>query len=331
MAKIKKISFADILNVKKLISIVCNDKVMTYRRLFWLSVPVTFLQNLVYSVHFRKLPESYVVYNNENFLKGIITVKSQFGNPFKWQIKRLFLDKNAYEEGKQLLEYIIAKFGARGVDTFYISIDDNQQDLIDLFIKGCGFRLCASEELWYVSNLNFLDNQFDFTDFKKFKNSDSALCSALYNENLITHYKYSLSKEKDEFKDKFLQGFNSYSDFKYLLENKQNKQIKAFIEIRTLDNKNYFLDVIIPPAFFDLYPSILSFSVKEIVKRNKKFKLYIKNRKYLQAGDLMTNYFKENKFELLQNNAILVKDFFKTIKNDSRSFNDVIIFSGFEV
>ena len=84
MAKIKKLSWADILNVKKLISFVCNDNIMSYRRLLFISVPVTHIQNFLYNVHCRKFPETYVVLDNSNNLKGVISVKAQKGNPYKW-------------------------------------------------------------------------------------------------------------------------------------------------------------------------------------------------------------------------------------------------------
>lgn len=331
MAKIKKISYSDILQIKKLISVVCSDNVMSYRRLFFLSVPITYIQNFIYDVRLRLLPETYVVSDNFKNLKGVITVKAQYGNPYKWQIKRLFFAKNAYEEGKQLIEYIIAKLGARAVDTFYVSVDDNQQELIDLFVKGCGFRFCSTESLWAVSNINFLSDNVQELQFKLFKNSDNQKAADLFNDSLITHYKYSLSKEKNEFNENLIQGFYSETNFKYILENPDSKNLKALIEIKTLDNKNYFLDTIIPPQYIDLLPQILSFAVKKISKRNKNFKLYIKNRKYLQAGEYIEDFFRNNRFELLQNNAILVRDFFKCIKEENNSFNKAIVFSGFEI
>lgn len=331
MAKIKKICYSDILDVKKLISVVCCDNVMSYRRLFFLSVPMTYLQNLFFSVHLRKLPETYVAFDNSNNLKGLITVKAQTGNPYKWQIKRLFLDKNSHIEGKQLVDYIIAKFGARGVDTFYISVDDNNTELIELFIKGCGFRTCSTEALWGVSNVNFLVSEFNEKQFRSFKNEDAAKVAELYNDNLNTLYKYSLSKEPGEFKDRFLQGFYNDVDFKYVLEDEGNKKIKAFIEIKTFDNTNYFVDSIVPVQYMEVYPQILSFALKKITKRNKNFKMYIKNRKYLQAGEAAENFFKENRFELLQNNAILVRDFFKSIKEENQNYSHAVVFSGYEV
>ena len=331
MAKIKKISYGDLLNIRKLISVLCSDNIMNYRRLFFLSVPATYIQNLFYSVHLRKHPETYVISDIQNNLKGLVSVKAQTGNPYKWQIKRLFLAPNCHEEGKQLIEYIIAKFGARGVDTFYAAVNDNQTELIDLFVKGCGFRFCSTESLWDVSNINFLISDFDETHFKAYKNSDNEKITDLYNENLITHYKYSLSKEKEEFNDRLFQGIYSDSDFKYILEDEATGAVKSFIEIKTCDNKNYFIDCIVPPQFFDLYPTILSFAVKKVIKRNKNFKLYIKNRKYLQSGEQLENFFRENRFELLQNNAILVRDFFKSVKEEANNFNSAVVFSGFEL
>ncbi len=331
MAKIKKISFSDIHNIKKLISVLCSNNIMSYRRLFFISVPTTLIQNLFYSVHLRRFTESYVISDINNNLKGLISVRAQAGNPYKWLIKRFFLAPNCYEEGKQLVEYIIAKFGARGVDTFCVSVIDNQSELIDLFIKGCGFRFCSAESLWNVSNINFLTENIDEKLFRPFKHSDNEKVADLFNENLITHYKYSLSKEKEEFNDKLYQGIGAYSYFKYVIDDERNGNLKTFIEIKTCDNHNYFIDAIVPPQHFDLYPMILSFAVKNITKRNKNFKIYIKNRKYLQGGELLENFFKENNFELLQNNTILVRDFFKTVKEETTSFNNAVVFSGIEV
>ena len=203
--------------------------------------------------------------------------------------------------------------------------------LIDLFIKGCGFRFCSTEALWAVSNINFIEDNIEENRFKQFKNTDAQKTADLFNDNLITHYKYSLSKEKDEFNDKIFQGINTDSDFKYIIEDENTGNLKAFIEIKTIDNTNYFVDAIVPPQFFDIYPSLLSFAVKKIIKRNKNFKLYIKNRKYLQGGELLEKFFKDNRFELLQNNAILVRDFFKTVREESKIFNNAIVFSGFEI
>ena len=329
MSKIKKISFADISNIKKLVSVVCSDNILDYRRLFWISVPTTYLQNLFYSVHLRKKEETYVVSDNNDNLKGLITVQAQKGNPFKWQIKRLFLAPNSHEQGKQLIEYIIAKFGARGVDTFYVCVDDNSNELIDLFIKGCGFRFCSTEALWKVTNVNFLVTDIDEKNFHSFDNSDTKKIAELHNENLITHYKYSLSKEKEEYSDRFFKGFNSAFEFKYTYS--IDDKIVSYIKIKTMDNVNYFLDILLSSHDIDLYPRILSFAVKKIITRNKNFQLFIKNKKYYQTGEQIEEFFKENKFELLQNNAVLVRDFFKTVREKSDSFSEAIVFSGFEV
>lgn len=331
MAKIKKLSWADIPNVKKLISFVCNDDIMSYRRLLFISVPVTHIQNFLYNVHCRKFPETYVVLDNSNNLKGVISVKAQIGNPYKWQLKRLFLDKSSHEEGKQLIEYIIAKFGARGVDTFYVSVDDNKLEIIDLFVKGCGFRYCSTEALWSVSNINFIQDNISFRNFKHFKNNDAQKVCELFNENLITHYKYSLTKEKEEFFESVLNSVNHDLKFKYVYCDEKTKEIKSFIEIETTDNYNYFIDILIPVQYFELYSLILSFGIKTIIKRNKNFKLYIRNRKYLQSGELIENFFKDNHFELLENRAILVRDFFKTVKENNNAFNEPIVFSSFEI
>ena len=64
MAKIKKIAFKDLINIKKLMSVVCSDNILSYRRLFFISVPITFIQTFFNSVHLRRFTETYVVSDN---------------------------------------------------------------------------------------------------------------------------------------------------------------------------------------------------------------------------------------------------------------------------
>ena len=324
MSKIKKISFSDISEIKKLISVVCSDNILDYRRLFLISVPTTIIQNFFYSVHLRKFEENYVVTDNNDVLKGLITIQAKKGNPYSWIIKRLLLAPNCHEQGKQLIEYIVAKFGARGVDTFSVSVDDNAHELIDLFIKGCGFRFCSTDSIWQNTNLNFLVEDFEEKNFKTFISADAQKVAELHNDNLITHYKYSLLREKDEFYEATSSCFDSDTEFKYVYETEKNKII-GYLKIKKPDDKNYSLDIILPPQYFELYPKMLSFAVKKIVKRNKNFKLHIKNKKYHQTGEMVENFLKENNFELIQTNAMLVRDFFKTVKEESKSFNEAVV------
>ena len=108
-----------------------------------------------------------------------------------------------------------------------------------------------------------------------FKNSDASKVADLFNENLVTHYRPSLQKEKEEFFDKLFQGFNADSDFKYIIEDEQGKSIKAFLEIKTADNENYFVDIIVSNGNFEIYSEILSYAVKKVIKRNKKLILML--------------------------------------------------------
>ena len=210
--------------------------------------------------------------------------------------------------------------------TTFISKPESVVDTSGSNSSGVSFIIAFS-----VSNINFLTENIDETQFKHFKNSDAQRCIDFYNENINSLYKYSLSREKEELYDKFAQGLHSDTSFKYIVEDNDSKNIKAVIKILTFDNKNYIFDYVISQGYVDMFPMILSFAVKKITKRNKNFKLYIKNRKYLQAGEQLDDFFKNNRFELLQNNAILVRDFFKNIKQESSLMNSAIVFSGFEV
>ena len=180
----------------------------------------------------------------------------------------------------------------------------------------------------FTYRITYLDHIDNKKKRKTFYGQSEKICKNKADEFLKIKAR-NLSKEKEEYSDRFFKGFNSAFEFKYTYS--IDDKIVSYIKIKTMDNVNYFLDILLSSHDIDLYPRILSFAVKKIITRNKNFQLFIKNKKYYQTGEQIEEFFKENKFELLQNNAVLVRDFFKTVREKSDSFSEAVVFSGFEV
>ena len=81
---------------------------------------------------YRVLPESYILLENGE-IQGLITVVPTYGNPYKINITRLIFKQNFYEAGKQLIDFVIARFGALGAVSFNVMIDESHEELVDLF------------------------------------------------------------------------------------------------------------------------------------------------------------------------------------------------------
>ncbi len=324
MAKIKKLSIFDIVEVKKMISLLSESETLGFSK-YILTLPFKMIQDFL-PLKLRKFSEYFVSIENHS-INGMISVKAERGNSYKWNIKQLFLDKNSYLAGRQLVDYIVSKFGALGANTFCVVVDDGHDELIDLFSKGCGFRLCSHESIWKMNETVFSEPTSSENIYRPFKNSDARKVCELYNEGIYPHFRYSLTRAKAEFYDRIFQGLSSTTYFKYVVEDVNTHKTKAYIEIQTNDNSSYILDIILSNAYEDCYSDIVGFAVNQILRRRKNFDLFILNRKYMTNAKKTEDFLKEKNFSMIQNQMVLVRDFFKTIRQEEKIAKPAIAFT----
>jgi len=62
------------------------------------------------------------------------------------------------------------------------------------------------------------------------------------------------------------------------------------------------------------FDGILYYATREILKRKRRFKLHIKIKNYLQTGKIQTEYAQQKSFECKNTKLMLIKDFYKVIK-----------------
>ncbi|MBR1680424.1 hypothetical protein IJ707_01390 [bacterium] len=321
MTIIRKLRISDRNKVKNMISFLGNDEAEKFvKKLLSTSCDIF---HYWLPLRLKFLAESYVLVD-ENDLHGMITVIPTIGNPYKINITKLLFKKDYYDIGKHLVEFIISRFGAKGAQTFITSVDDSHDELLKLFIDGCGFRKCASEELWRVSNIDFRTSETNI--FRRFRNSDAQAAAMLFNDSLITHFKPSLLKTKDEYSDSFFAGISDGTEFKYVLEDFNLHTLAAFFSIKSFDNYNYVIDITVSNGFVPDYDLILGFARNEIQKRQKDFSMFIKSKKYVQNSENFDEYLKNKEFKCVQNQMILVKDFYKLIKQEVPT-HEVILFA----
>ncbi len=322
MIFIRKLRFLDKSNVKKMISFLGNDEAeMFVNKLLSTSCSVF---HYWLPLRFKFLSESYVLVDDTD-LHGMISVAPVRGNPYKINIVKLLFKKDYYDIGKQLVEFIIARYGAKGAQSFVVAIDDSHDELLKLFTDGCGFRKCASEELWRIDK-NEITTDIALNNFRQFKNSDAQAAAMLFNDSLITHFKPSLLKSKNEYKDPIFAGLTDDTEFKYILEDANLQTIIAYFSIKTYDNMNYIVDITVSNGFTPDYDLILGFAKSQIMKRQKEFTMFVKLKKYVQHSEILEEYMKNKNFKCVQNQVILFKDFYKLIKQEIPN-HEVVLFT----
>lgn len=321
MVRIRKANYFDKFRLKKMISFLSSDAINHYTKVFMNFPFNTFHDLLPLSLKF--LPESYVIDENKNII-GMVTISPTAGNPFKLNISRLFLEQDYFNAGKQLIEFVISKYGAKGASTFIAKIDDSYDELLHLFAEGCGFRQCSSEQLWKMESIRFSKNDNSF--IRPFKNSDSQAVAMLFNDSVITHFKYSISRTKNEYTEPIFKGLNNDYKLKYVVEDENLKTIKSYFSLTTSDNLNYILDVTTSPWYDCSWDDILNFTINQIAKRQKDFYLFVKVKKYTTTAENFEQYLVEKGFKCVQNQLVLIKDFYKLIK-ETQPLHRVVLFN----
>lgn len=316
MVRIRRTNYLDIFKIKNL------DSYLESGTFF--NAPFSTLLNIL-PLKYRFLPESYALEHHNNIAGAICTTPS-IGNHQKWIINQLLLNKNDLEAGKELVNFIISRYGAKGATSFVTKIDSSFDDILRLFIDGCGFRQCSSEQLWSFEEIRFSNRGNTF--FRPFKNSDAQAVAMIFNDSVMTHFKHSISKTKDEYKDTFCSGLNNDYSLNFVVEDKQFKTVSAHFSITTSDNLNYVLNISKSIWYECEWEDILQFSVDQISKRTKKFKLHVRIKKYTINAEHFEKYLAEKGAKQTKNEIVLVKDFYRVIKeNEYFNAKNIIMFN----
>lgn len=324
MAKIRYLNLFDIFNLKKLVSHLTEERFFDYTSEL-IFHPLSVI-NYVLPVGMKFLPDSFVAVQDGE-IKGMLSIKPRKNNHLKWKIQKLLLNEDAYDIGEQLINFVVSRYGAKGVETVEVDINSKDSDIIDLFSKACGFRYCLDYQHFKLNTDYYKNREIncETLNFRPFKLSDCKNVSELYNQNISTYYKFPLSRNEKEFLDSMCSGLSKKSNFKYILEDKFSKQIRGYIQIETIDNTNFVIEIAILESFENYFEEVICFAISQIKKRTNHYNVYFKNCKF----HINSNYFEEKlmESELLQTDMIFVKDFFRQIKDSETLAKPAIIYN----
>lgn len=314
MSRIRKLYFFDKYKLKEMISFLNNSEDDSYINNIMFNPLIPF-HHLI-PLKFKFLPESYVL-KDKNEIKGLITVEPTRCPAKQMEIQKLFFEENCYDCAGELIQYVVSKYKALGTASLLVKINDFMPELVKLFISKCNFSQISYEKLWKIGDFN--EVKYSKKDFREFRNSDSAVVSSLYNESLLPHIRPLLSSDSKEFRENIFKGLSYFSEYKYIWEERKTNNILAYISIQTSDNKNYILDIIASSWTEIDIDKILTFAHNTIRKRNKKFSLLIKTKKYTHFGEQYEKEFLQRKYECVQNQIVLTNSSAKIIHEPENS------------
>ncbi len=315
--QIRRLTYFDYRKLKKLVSYLCTDDNDKLAKSIT-EEPAGFI-NAMLPLSMKFKSESFILVEGKEIL-GLITVVTTAGNPRKINITRLIFKENLYDAGKQLVDFVVQKYGSKGALSFTVTIDECHDELFNLFINGCGFRQCASETLWKIEKPTPVKSELRW---RYAQNSDSKQVAELYNSELINMYKPSLQRYDKEFQEVFFKGLTDVYKMRYVIEDEKN--ILAYFSITTSDNLNYILDMTINSGYEIDYNKIINIMLCEIAGKKRAFYPIIKQKKYVKNAEKFEEFLKSQGYNPIQTQQILVKDFYKPIKEESANWKVFIL------
>ena len=317
MVVIRRLNCFDYPKLKKLISYLCDDDSDRLAKNL-MQEPLDMVNAMMpLSAKFRS--ESFILIENNEIL-GLITAVCTPGNPYKINVTRLIFKENRYEIGKQLVEFLIQKMGGKGANTFTVVIDECHNELLDLFINGCGFRQCSSETLWKTEKP--VPQKTDLP-WRYAQSSDADKIAQLYNDEVINIFKPSLLRHPKEFKSAFFQGFTKFYKTRYVYE--ETDKILGYFSVTTEDNLNYILDITTNSGYDIDYDKVINIMLCEIARKKHAFYPLIKQKKYTKNSQKLEDYLKIKGYNPIQTKHILVKDFYRPVEEESKNWNVFVL------
>ena len=309
MARIRKLNCSDIPKISKMIEYLEGDDGVRFKKDLT-NEALTALHTIL-PLKYKFLPESYVLLDKKE-IHGIITVVPTAGNPYKINITRLIFGNNYFDVGKQLVDFVIARFGAKGANSFLVTVDSSHDELLNLFLNGCGFRQCSYENLWKIENFTPQTNAV--SSFRVCQNSDAKAVARLYNNELKQLFKPSLERIRQEYTEPFFSGMTNFYKNRYVLEEPVKHRIIAYLSITTSDNRNFIIDMSLSEGYQIPFDEIINFALSEISRRKTNFTAFIKHRQYTKNADNFEEYLHACNLNCIQTKCVLVKDFYKPVK-----------------
>jgi hypothetical protein len=312
MSKIRKLYYFDKKKTQEMISFLNNSATDTYINHIMFN-PFIVLHHML-PLRLKFLPESYLLKDKKE-VKGLITVAPTKCRYKKMEIQKLFFEENSYADAAELVQFVVSKYKAMGAISIMTKVDDYLPELLAMFVTKCGFSQISYEKLWRINH--FVDTEYDESEFRQFRNSDSYAVTSLYNESLLPHIRPLLERSPEEFRENWCKGLSYYSEYKYVIEDKKTRRIIGYISIQTSDNENYVVDII-QSSWIELdVNAILNFASKQVKKRKNRFGLFVKSKRYMNFGEHYESKFAENGFECVQNQIVLTNSTARVLREKS--------------
>ncbi len=288
--------------------------------------------NKVLPLHFKFLPDIYVA-TDDNTVMGLVWLSRDGHRKDRWKIDQMIINPDfyaAYDVGKQLVYYIVNKFGAMGVETFLAYVDPHYTEGFAL-LKDCGFRHCTKIHTYQLEGIpeTMKGKTILIQGLREAKPVDGRKLQELHSETLVPEVRVSLRKSPQDFFPSSWESFKRRcrGEFfkRWVVVPSRQDYLYGSVSISTWDYKHFSISAMVSPVWESGLEDLLLFALQQVQKSASNPRITIEVYDFHKAK---AQVLESLGFERLATAEVLVKDYWIPVKDKVlQAKNPVLLFA----
>lgn len=277
------------------------------------------------------IPAIYVAVSNQKVL-GLIWLSRDGHKASRWKIEQLIIDPDefSYDVGTQLINYVVNRYGAEGVQTFLAFVHNQYEQALGL-LKSCGFRHVSRLHVFAYENLSsWASEEMTISSLREAGGSDRHKLKVLHDETLPIEKRIPLEKHPRDFTPSCLQSISDrlkgIFHKRWVVEDRAHDLFIGSLEITTENYKDFQLSILVSPGWQDGFEDLLRYGIQHVMQHTENARILIQVYEF-QSEFLDT--LKELGFNRVYEAELLVKDYWVPLedKPEKRS-SPILLFAG---
>lgn len=220
---------------------------------------------------FKLFPSIYVALEDDQVL-GLVWLAQDGHRKERWKIEQVIINPDAYaafDVAKQLLYYVINKYGAMGVETFVARVNPHYHEGLSL-LKDCGFRHSTKLHTyqWQGVRPDAIDTHISIKGLRDAHCGDSRKLQELHSETLLPEIRMSLRKAPDDLQPNLItaigQRFKGNFYKRWVVAPGNRDYLYGSVSIETHDYKQFDLGLMVSPGWEAGLNDLLLFGLQKI-------------------------------------------------------------------
>lgn len=290
------------------------------------------LINQLLPLKFRFLPAIYVATDSDKVL-GLVWLSRDGYRQDRWKVEQIIINPeyaSAYDVGKQLMEYVINKYGAMGVETFLAYVDPHYTEGLGL-LKECGFRHCTKVHTYQLEKISeeLKERKIYIRGLREARSTDAQTLKELYTETLMPEVRISLQKSAADLTpplmDMVARRIKGEFFKRWVISTESQEHFYGSIAISTWDYRQFDISILISPAWESETEDLIVFAVQQVAKCTSHPKILVHSYDFHKTKkEVLTQL----GFERVWTTEVLVKDYWTPVKDKAlQSKNPVLLFA----